>query len=210
MTIDPMLMSAGVDVVRRDTIAFLKARVPVALAGARVEWGLTPKQLPDPVRYNEYEDEVVADQCPSICLSVGRARNYARTGVGPGAEQFYRVRYDVTVFAWLKAGAPQTPLADGGGDAQPNPSQRSRDRWAQMLTAILLVAPSLGKPGEYSLDEGTLMVSYSAASHLRGDRYLSGVSLTFDLYHTETLRRVPLGSVTDTVVEATVLVDNPD
>lgn len=205
---DAPIIDGGVDVVRRQIIGFLQARLPDALEAHRIHWQLEEPDLPLPVRWNEYEDEAVADVAPSIALSVGRGRGFTRRDYGPGMEQQYRVRYDVSVFAWLKAGA-ELPLADGG-EQQPNPAQRMRDRYASVLEAVLLDTPSLGAPGLFSLDEGTMVVSYSAASRLRGDRYLTGVSVAFDLHHAETLRRLPLGSVADTVVEATVLVDNPD
>lgn len=200
------LINEGVAQVRRDIIAFLRTAAPLALAEASTAWGLAPP-FAAIKRWNEYEDEVIADITPSVALSVGRSRGYTPSSNDPGADMSYRVRYDAVLFLWLKATAGR-PLADGG-EQQGNPSQRVRDRYAQVFTAVLLDSPSLGQPGYYSVTESSLTVAYSAAQRLKGDRYLSGVSLSFDLYHSETLQRVPLlGSVVLTEIEATVIPDD--
>jgi hypothetical protein len=211
--VSALLMDPGAAQVRADVIGFLrgpdddgKPRLEAALESARGLWGITElSALPPPARWNEYEDEVVGDETPSIALALGRSRGYAREGYGDAMEQQYRVRHEVRLFAWLKAGG-----ADPKVEQQPNPSQRMRDQYAQVIAAVLLDRPSLGQPGIYSLDEGTMVLDYSVASRVRGDRYLSGVSVTFDLYRTETLRRVPLGSVIETEVAATVQVGTQD
>lgn len=201
------LIEEGASVVRRDLIAFLKAAVPPALGAARTAWSVDRAELADVRRWNEYEDESVADVAPSVALTIGRSRDHVRRDLEPGADMVYQARYECVLFCWTKA-LPGRPLQDGG-EQQPNPSQRKRDRYADVFRAVLLDSPSLGKPGIYRLDETSLVVGYSAAQRLKGDRYLSGVSLAFDLRHTETLRRVPtLGNVAHTDVEATVLVGN--
>lgn len=197
-------IDAGAGQVRTDLIAFLRAEFPDALETARNLWDVTETELPAPARWNEYEDEVVGDQTPSIAVSLGRSDRYVRRAYDDAVAQVYRVRYAIRLFAWLKATGGDVTRSEGG-EAQGNPSQRMRDRYAQVLAGVLLDQPSLGQPGVFQLDEESLVIDYSDAARLRGDRYLSGVSLTFDLTHVETLRRLPLGSVERPIVEATVL-----
>lgn len=197
------LNTQGPAAVRAGLIAFYHARLPDAVLAHRALWALEARDLPQVKRWNPYEDEVVGDETPSVALSVGRSSRYVRDRLSDPTTTAYWVRYECRLFCWLKAAAGR-PLASGG-EQQPNPSQRLRDRYATVLTSVLLNGPSLGAPGVFRAQEDTLTVDYSAASHLKGDRYLSGVSLTFSLEHRETLALPGIGSVQTVDVGASVL-----
>lgn len=182
-------LTRGATVVREQLLAFYRARLPIALAASRVAWGLTLEDLPNPVRYSAYEPLAIDDRIPLLAVAVARSNRYTRLDEGE-----YQARYFCTVYGWLKADEYEPP-------------QRIRDDYADVLTSLLLDTPSLGAGGGTRFEETTLEVNYSDAAKVKGDRWLTGVSLAFQVVHTENLRRVELGTVEQATVEATVLVE---
>lgn len=181
-------LTRGPRAVHDQLIGFLQARLPIALAVARQAWGLDPVDLPDPVRYLAYESVAIDDRVPIVSVAVGRSLGYARTD----AEGDYQVRYICTVYGWLKAD-------------DYDPPQQMRDDFASVLASVFLATPSLGAPGRFRFEETTLEVNYSDAAKVKGDRWLAGVSLTFQVQHSEQLRPVRLGVAEDVWVAATLL-----
>lgn len=175
-------------------MALMKAQLPGALATARGEWGLKVSELPAPVAYFEHEAETL-DRLPVLALSVARARDYARRDV-IDAEEHYQVRYSCRLFAWIKS-------------QDREPTEAIRDDYATVVGSVLLATPSLGGGGAFRFDETTLDVSYSDVARGRGDRYIAGCSLAFDVHHAESVRRVPIGTAATIGVTATVLPGHP-
>jgi hypothetical protein len=181
-------LTRGARLVRQQIIGQFAARLPIALAAAREAWDLTPVELPDPVRYSPWEPLSLDERLPLVAVAVARARGFTATDIGE-----YQARYFCSVFGWLK------------GDEY-GPPQDSRDDFASVLASVLLDSPSLGGTG-FGFDAGTLEINYSDAAKVKGDRWLAGVSLGFQVTHTEKLRTVPIGVVDPTLLGGAVEVD---
>lgn len=183
----------GPQLVREQVMALYKARFPDALAVARVEWGLTAAELPVPLQYSPHEAPVL-DTLPLLTLGVGKASKYKRVDIAPepGVDVEYQVTYQCRLFAWLKR-------------LERDATAESRDDYATVLTAVLLANQGLDASHRFRLEESTVVASYSDIQKVRGDRHVAGCSVTFDLIHTETVRRVPLGVASQIGLEATVM-----
>lgn len=196
----PAVFQRGARELRTGIMAFLALAVPPALAASRVEWSLAPDDLPDPNRYDPFESEA-QDVLPSLSLGLARARGYGRTDVDEsGGGHEYQVRYTARVYTWY-AGEP--PADADSGEPEQNPTLAARDDYAQVVLGCLLATPSLLSSRIRVLEE-TLDVTWSDAARLRGDRRLAGASVAFDVLHTESIRRVPLGIAAEVQVDTTV------
>lgn len=200
MTVEPILATRGAAQVRLKLAEFLAATFPSSLAAARGEWGLTTEELPPLKGVRRYEVQTLeGEKVPLLAIALGRVASYGTTDL-VDAHPSYDVRYPVRVFAWLQAEGYET-------------TQCRRDDYAQVLAATILGTPSLGTGGpsgdrSLQLVENTLEVSFSDSTKVKGERWLSGVSVAFDVRHHETLRRVGIGSANSVTVTATVPVDD--
>lgn len=180
---------------RHTTMGFLKDALPPALAVARTEWGMSAVELPDPVAYDAYETQVL-DVLPRLSMNLGRTTRFGRVGLDAFGAQEYQVRSQCRVYCWVKF-------------VDEFPTLQVRDDYVTVLASVLLATPSLGSGGVMRVEEDTVEVSYSDVTKVKGERWLAGGAVAFDLTHTWKLRRVPIGDADTVTVETTVLPRHP-
>lgn len=183
-----VLRMRGVRLAKTVVHDFLAAEFPPHLARLRLEWQLAPEQLPDPKRYHR-NPLLTIDQWPVLALDAQRAPTLRRTGYTddlPGVE--YAARYSLRVFCWVNA---------EGYDACID----QRDDITTAVRRLFVESPTIGVPDEAAVvQENTLQESYSDVTKAKGDRYVAGSFVAFDLLVVE---GVALG-VAGTVVSASV------
>lgn len=186
----------GATFVREAIAAHLTAELPTTLAAARTAWGLDVHYLPPPAVIHATE-RYALDRYPCIVVTVESVNGFARNGFTTAMDPAYVPRYTAKVFTWVR-----TPQAAGGEWMTPEFEQtiRLRDDYATVVRATLLGHGDLGNP-VIMWDEGSLLEAYSEVTSAKGDRFVAGVSHTFDLQVDETLSFPPLGIVETETLE---------
>lgn len=172
----------GPRAVRHAITEFLRAEFPPHLAGCVAAWGLDPVAVVPPVDapadprtdgYFERQPEAI-DRWPLVAVTTARA-------VSSGAKDFtlegdpqFSVTYPVRVYSWVKA---------EGFDA----AQDLRDDYATALRVTLLSHTHLGTNGFLTMVPSTVLTDFSAVSAVKGDRYVAGAYVGFNVTAVETL-----------------------
>lgn len=189
MTAPPV--SRGARTVRERLAEHYRTTLPAALTAAELAWSLAPGTMPPPQLVDPYETEVL-DRWPQISINVSQGKNFVHTDILPGAVDEYHVRYACRAFLWVRA-------------QDRNPALALRDDYGAIMRQVTLATPGLEGGHTFRVDEKTMAETYSDASRVKGDRYLAGVRLDFELTHVETLNRLAVGSADSVSVEVTVL-----
>jgi hypothetical protein len=188
-------LDRGPRIVREQIMTLMESDLPAALTAYRSAWTLKVSELPEPVKYYRHEAETL-DKLPVLAMSVTRSREYNRRDLAAGGVEQMQVRYSCRLFGWVK-------------HLEREPTEAIRDDYATVLGSVLIATPSLKGGGAFRFDETTLEASYSDVARGRGDRFIAGCSLAFDVFHLESIRRVPIGTASTIGVEATVLPGHP-
>lgn len=188
----PTLMR-GPDTIRRAVAAYLTTVIPEQVAIARSQWGLNEWQLPMPERIESVEPYAL-DHFPQIGVSLTNARNFSRVDYDDYANENYRARYQCRVFTFVRS-----PLDFQGNPLDPSYPEtiRLRDDYAAIVRSALLLTSSLGQAA-LMWDEGSLSEEYSEATPVKGDRFVAGVTHTFDVQVDESSVRSFIGNA-DTI-----------
>jgi hypothetical protein len=198
------MLMRGVTGVRQIVADYLSSQFPVMVDLARSQWELDEYHLPYPVKYNAY-DPLTADVYPIVGSLVSRSTNFSRTDYDDAAAEEYRVRYATRVFMWART--PQ--FADGTWETPTYESAlRVRDDLAVVLRATLLNSLSLGSgDGKAMLNEGSMAEEFFDAikSSSESQRWMAGVTISFDLDVYESLSRTPVGTANTIEVDEGLL-----
>jgi hypothetical protein len=159
----------------------LRARLPAHIEAGRAAWGLTAEQLPMPVsapddpRQDAYfaREVEVLDRWPLIAVASGRLTQRA-TDFTDDFDERFRAVVPMRVFAWVRA--------EGRDEVQD-----IRDDFATCVRACLLADPQLGTAGDALLDPTSLLVDPSRPDKVKGERWIAGAFIGFDLAIGETL-----------------------
>lgn len=166
---------------RADLVAFYRAWLPVHAAACRAAWDLTDAQLPVPAsvpddrRADAYfeGDPPAIDRWPMLTVNTGR-RSQRGIDTTDEGESEYRSTYPVRVFTWVKA--------EGRGAAQD-----MRDDLATAVQITTLAHLNLGTDGRFAVDPRTVLTDFSRVEPVKGDRFVAGSFVGFDLQVVETL-----------------------
>lgn len=160
---------------RRIVADYLALNFASYLSDARLQWGLTLEQLPDPLAVLDRPAHAL-DRYP--LLAVSNVRDAApRRGAPEGDNVAFETTYSMRAFCWVR-----TEGWDEVFDL--------RDRYAAVLRAALFDDVRLGSD-DAVLDEGGMTIDYSDVQKVKGERFVAGAFVGFPLRVRESLRRLP-------------------
>lgn len=167
--------------VRAAVVAFYRDYLPLHAAACRAAWGLTDADLPVPVsdpsdpRKDAYfaGDPTGIDRWPMLTVNTGRRSQRTVDHTDDGDPE-YRSVYPVRVFTWVKA---------EGRDA----AQNMRDDLATAVQITLLSHLNLGGDGHLAVVPTSVVTDFSRVEPVKGDRFVAGSFVGFDLQVVETL-----------------------
>lgn len=168
--------------VRHAVSEFLRSDLPVRIPRLRVIWDLLDAELPvpDPSRDPKLDAYVprepsALDRWPLIAVTSGRLTG-RKVDTNDVAEPQYGVRYPIRVFSWVRSEGWET-------------TQDMRDDMATAVRIALLSRPLLlaGTGLDLRVDESTLTTDFSEVTPVKGERFVAGSYVGFDLQATETL-----------------------
>lgn len=166
---------------------YLNADLPSRLINYRTHWGKDESTLPTPAWVIQYEP-LALDHWPTIINLAMNTASVVREDYGEGADPVYRVTYDMRTYIWVKA----------VGEAEVT---EIRDNLTTVVRSALLDHPALREVPRWEhcnplVMEDTIREEYSDLTVLKGDRYLAGAYVAYQLAVSETITREPL---TDTL-----------
>lgn len=197
--------------VRHAVTDFLRVELPRRIEACREAWGLSADDLPLPVSdpedarrdgYIEHEPKAI-DRWPLIAVTSGR-RSQRGVDFDDDGAPIYRATYPVRVYSWVR---------DAGWDA----TQDMRDDMATAIQIAVLSHTTLHSPGgSLQIVPSTLLVDFSSVQPVKGDRFVAGSFVGFDVHATETLTdrlalpgEQPRDTVSDVTVTGAVLPPHP-
>lgn len=163
----------GPRAVRAAAAACVLAALPPRLAAARAAWGLTVEQLPDPALVLPHVPDNLDHRVPLVAVNSGRmtTRPIDFTAVG---DPVYRSTYPVRIYAWVKH--------EGHEECQ-----SMRDDFGTVLRLTVLSQLTLATDGWITVAPETVVMDFSEVEHVKGDRFIGGVYVGFEVRATETL-----------------------
>lgn len=176
----------GVGQAKRTVAGFLRTQMPAHLARLRTEWGV---ELPDFVDF-EHNPLKALDRWPILAVSAMGLTGMSRTGYAsqqPGVPEVqYDARYDLRVFLWVREKEWDRVID-------------VRDDLTAAVRTLILDRPTLGDAEEtYLIEENTVVEDYSDVAAVKGDRFVAGSFIGFEMRVTEGIGR-PLGATVQTV-----------
>ena len=186
----------GAHFAKQYVTAYLEGDLPERILDYRNGWGgLTDSELPAPVKYLSYEP-VALDKWPTVITVALTTNNLARVGYGGGhdanhygMDPEYRVSYNMRTYVWCRAAnSEKTTLV--------------RDRLTTVIRSALLDHPSLkasdsSKTFRAEIDESGMREEFSDLTPLKGERFLAGAYLGYELSLDEVVMRKAWGTVDD-------------
>lgn len=167
--------------VRTQVTTYLREVLEDHLAAVRAAWELTEAQLPAPTNdpddpkadaYLNREPSAL-DRWPLVAVTSGRVSQRA-VDFAADFSQVYRSTCPIRIYSWVNAA--------GRDDAQ-----EMRDNFATAIRVAVLANVQLGTSGDLLLSPSTLVIDASDVSKVKGDRYVAGSYVGFDVTFVETL-----------------------
>ena len=167
--------------VRSQITAYLRDALPVRLLAVREAWGLADVELPLPVddpgdpKADAYfnREPTALDRWPLVAVTSGRVSQRA-VDFDLDFSSVYQSTCPIRVYSWVNAG--------GRDDAQV-----MRDNFATAVRVAVLSDVQLGSNGDLSLTPSSLVMDFSDVSKVKGDRFVAGSYVGFDVSFAETL-----------------------
>lgn len=186
----------GVGVAKRAVAAFLQAQLPAHLAALRTEWGVDIADLPDFIDHH-HNQPLALDQYPVLAISATGLTAMDHVEYQPGnngiTELRFWSRYDLRVFTWVK---------EEGWDRVID----VRDDLTAAVRTLLVDRPTLGSATEtYLVNLDTIAEEYSEVQKVKGERYVAGSIIGFELRVAEAVGRTASGTVQTVRVDESAL-----
>lgn len=170
--------------------AFLEVDIPKRVLEYRNGWQATDSELPTPVKYLSYEP-VALDAWPTLITVAISTNRMERVGYMRGTEPQYRVNYVMRTYVWAR-----------GGNAEA--ATLCRDRLTTVVRSALLDYPCLNAASatldatnsfQAQIDESSMREEFSDLTPLKGERYMAGAYLGYELAMDEVVMRREWGTV---------------
>ena len=168
--------------------AYLESDIPKRVFDYRNGWQVTDSELPSPAKYLSYEP-VALDAWPTLITVAISTNRMERIGYMRGTEPQYRVNYVMRTYVWAR-----------GGNAEK--ATLCRDRLTTVVRSALLDYPCLNAVtaddyGSFQakIDEGSMREEFSDLTPLKGERYMAGAYLGYELAMDEVVMRREHGTV---------------
>ena len=181
---------------------YLEGDLSTRIIDYRNAWGgLTDAELPIPVKYLSHEP-VALDKWPTVITVVLTTNNLERIGYAGGhnalhysVDPEYRVSYNMRTYIWCRASNSEAATLQ-------------RDRLTTVVRSALLDYPSLkAQAGNLSseqtrtfraeIDESSMREEFSDLTPLKGERFLAGAYLGYELSLDEIVMRKAYAQVDD-------------
>lgn len=192
----------GAHYAKQYATTYLEGDLSTRIIDYRNAWGgLTDAELPIPVKYLSHEP-VALDKWPTVITVVLTTNNLERIGYAGGhsalhyaADPEYRVSYNMRTYIWCRASNSEAATLQ-------------RDRLTTVVRSALLDYPSLkAQAGNLSseqtrtfraeIDESSMREEFSDLTPLKGERFLAGAYLGYELSLDEIVMRKAYGQVDD-------------
>lgn len=181
---------------------FYREWLPQHAPACRAAWGLSDAELPVPAsvpedrRRDAYLDRSPAalDRWPVLAVNSGR-RSHTESDRADDGSPIYVATYPIRIYSWVRAGGQEATAL-------------MRDNLASAVAVTTLAHAALGTAGALALDHGSLVLDFSDVSAVKGDRFVAGSYVGFNVRATETLTdrlAVPAQQPRDTVSGVNVL-----
>jgi hypothetical protein len=165
---------------------YLSVEMPTRLVRYRNAWNLSSGELPDIEDIFAYEP-LAMDKWPTIITVAISTKSLTRIGFNATNNPEYNVIYAMRTYVWARSdGAQDTTLM--------------RDRLTTVVRSALMDNPCLKRSNparEAIIEESSINEEYSELTLLKGDRYLAGAYIGYDLRIEEVIERENLGIVSE-------------
>ena len=169
----------------------LEMDIPVRLVDYRNGWGVDDVSLPTPVSFFTHEP-LALDSWPTIitvAISTSRLERIGYDAIDP----LYRVNYSMRTYVWARTEGAQEATV-------------MRDRLTTAVRSALLDYPCMKATDPRDsfraiIDEGSMREEFSDLTLLKGDRFLAGAYISYDLAIDEVVARRDIGIVSTFDVE---------
>lgn len=169
---------------------YLSVEMPTRLVRYRNAWNLSSGELPDIEDIFAYEP-LAMDKWPTIITVAISTKSLTRIGFNATNNPEYNVIYAMRTYVWARSdGAQDTTLM--------------RDRLTTIVRSALMDNPCLKRSNpdrEAIIEESSISEEYSELTLLKGDRYLAGAYIGYDLRIEEVIERENLGIVSEIDLE---------
>lgn len=182
MAIEPM---HGAHFAKSYVSTYLAADMPLRILSYRNAWNVDDIRLPAPVKYLTYEP-VALDEWPTIITVAISMPGLERISHDRG-NPLYRVKYSMRTYIWVRT-------------EQADETTLMRDRLTTVVRSALLDYPCLRavdsrETFRVMIDEGTIREEYSDLTALKGERYLAGAYVSYDLEIDEVVMRESIATL---------------
>jgi len=193
MVLPTLRLMHGAHFAKQYVTDYLTGDLPTRVLDYRNGWGgLTDAELPLPVKYLSYEP-VALDKWPTIITVALSTNNLERIGYGGGnttaygMDPEYRVAYNMRTYIWCRGGNSES-------------ATMVRDRLTTVVRSALLDYPSLkatdpSRTFRAEIDESGMREEFSDLTPLKGERFLAGAYLGYELSLDEVVMRKAYGTV---------------
>jgi len=192
----------GAHLAKSFVTSYLESDIPSRIDNYRygrlvgTNWNVDNETLPEPVTFLSYEP-VALDRWPMVITVAISASNFVRGDYGPSLDPIYNITYSMRTYVWARANGTEECTI-------------MRDRLITVIRAALLDYPCLkaNKPAEYlevMIDDTTMREEYSDLTPIKGERYLAGAYIGYDMVVREVITRKTLGTADEFDLDPVVL-----
>lgn len=160
---------------------YLKTETPKRLLKYRNFWGVSNEEMPDPAEYLDYEPATM-DAWPTIITVALSGRGFTRVGHMRYGDPEYLVSYNMRTYVWARTEGERSVTV-------------MRDRMIVVVRSALMDHPCLKRKNpdrEALIEESSITEEYSELTLLKGDRYLAGAYVGYELKIEEPIVREKL------------------
>lgn len=159
---------------------YLNSDLPTRLIKFRNHWQVDDSMLPTPAKVISFEPLAI-DHWPTIITLVTGTQSVIRDDYTDNADPEYRVTYAMRTYVWVR-------------QEQPDVTTKVRDNLTTVLRDALLDHPALrelpaGEDCDPMVLEESIREEFSDLTLLKGERYMAGAYIAYDLAVTETVTR---------------------
>ena len=177
---------------------YLKLEIPKRLVKYRNYWNVSNEDMPDPAEYLDYEPATM-DIWPMVITVALSGRGFTRVGHMRYGDPEYLVSYNMRTYVWARTEGERSVTV-------------MRDRLIVVTRSALMDHPCLKRQNperEAQIDESTISEEYSELTLLKGDRYLAGAYVGYELKIEEPIvgEKIADLDVVDIRVDSVKLVD---
>ena len=166
---------------------FLAADIPTRLIGYRSWWGLDETSLPTPQKFLTFEPAQIA-HWPMVYSIVLSTTSVTHTDWDFDENPKYEITHSMRTYVWAKA-------------VNEEPATDLRDDLTVVVRDALMDLPAVSSYNQTQgncsavISEDSIREEFSDLTFIKGDRFLAGAYIQYDMVMTETISREALGVI---------------